>query len=86
MVAWGWEQHAACRGADTSVFFAPDRFESKRERSAREAAAKEICARCPAVEPCRQYALGNEEVFGVWGGLGAVERRRLREAVRRKAG
>lgn len=82
----GWEQTAACRGVDTALFFGPSGFESKRERTAREAAAKDICARCPVLEPCRHHALTNDESFGVWGGLGESERRALRQAVARKAG
>lgn len=82
----GWEQYAACRGADTSLFFGPIGFEPKRERTAREAAAKELCSRCPVLEPCRRYALMAEEAYGVWGGLGESERRSRRGAVARRAG
>lgn len=76
----GWEQAGACRGVDPTLFFGPNRFEPKRERLAREAAAKAICANCPVIEPCRESAVRLEEGFGVWGGLGEVERRPLVEA------
>lgn len=82
----GWEQYAACRGADTSLFFGPVGFEPKRERTAREGAAKELCSRCPVIEPCRRHALVTGEVFGVWGGLGEAERRAHLEVVARRAG
>lgn len=70
-----WEQRAACRGHDPSLFFGPNRFEPKRERLAREAAAKDVCRRCPVQVPCREHALATGEAFGVWGGLGESERR-----------
>lgn len=42
--------------------------------------AKRVCARCPVLEPCRQYALEHFPPFGVWGGTSVVERKRLRKA------
>ena len=71
--AVGWEAEAACRGADPGLFFGPTRFEPKRERLAREAAAKAICADCPAMTACRDFALSQGELYGVWGGLGELE-------------
>jgi len=44
------------------------------------AAAKEICADCPARVQC--LSVGLSERFGVWGGLDALERKQLRVAVR----
>jgi WhiB family redox-sensing transcriptional regulator len=70
-----WELQARCRGRDATLFFGPNRFEPKRERLAREAAAKEICRGCPVLDACREFALGQEEIYGVWGGLGETDRR-----------
>lgn len=70
-----WDQHAACRGHDPSLFFGPNRFEPKRERLARESAAKDVCVTCPVQVPCREHAMATGETFGVWGGLGEAERR-----------
>lgn len=75
--AEGWEGQARCRTADAPLFFGPNRFEPKHERLAREAAAKAICATCPVVVPCREHALAEGEMYGVWGGLGEAERRAL---------
>ena len=82
----GWQLSAACRGEDSSYFFAPNYFEKRREKDAREAVAKAICVRCPVLEACREYALGVRETHGIWGGLNEMERRallreRAREAV-----
>lgn len=76
-VVEAWELDARCRGEDAGLFFGPNRFEPKRERIAREQRAKEICWQCPALGPCREYALANAEPYGVWGGLGETERRAI---------
>lgn len=79
LVSHDWEGRAACRGLDPSLFFGPNRFEPKRERMARENAAKEICAACPVRHPCHDYAVTSGEAFGVWGGIGETERRAILE-------
>jgi WhiB family transcriptional regulator, redox-sensing transcriptional regulator len=76
-VSEGWELDALCREEDAALFFGPNRFEPKRERVRREAAAKAICAVCPALAACREHALAHEEPYGVWGGLGEADRRAL---------
>jgi WhiB family transcriptional regulator, redox-sensing transcriptional regulator len=60
---------AACKGADTSVFFPVS------ENGGFE--AKAICAACPVAEQCLEYAIETHQPDGVWGGLTAVERHRL---------
>lgn len=40
--------------------------------------AKSICAQCPVRLSCLQYALEFNEIFGIWGGLTPVERRRMK--------
>lgn len=74
---WGWQYEAACRGEDTSLFFAPSYFEKRHEKDGREAKAKAICARCPVRESCLDYALRIREPHGVWGGRNEFERRQL---------
>ena len=73
----GWQFSAACRGEDSSLFFAPNYFERKEQKDAREAQAKAICARCPVRIECLEYALLTREPHGVWGGLNEIERRML---------
>lgn len=77
---WSWRLQAACRGADTAVFYGPEGERPTRKR-AREGRAKEICAACPVAQPCLQYALAHRECFGVWGGLGEQERQAIRQGV-----
>lgn len=70
-----WEDRAACRDHDATLFFGPNRFEPKQERLAREAAAKEVCRGCTVRSECLVYARDAGEMFGVWGGLSESDRR-----------
>lgn len=70
-----WQEQGACRGANPSLFFAPD-HESSHQRRFRETAAKAVCAHCPVRNICHAYALQTGEVYGIWGGT--TERERLR--------
>ena len=78
----GWQRLAACRGEDSSFYFAPSYFETRGEKLAREAVAKRICAVCAVRRPCLDYALDTREGHGVWGGLNETERRAI---LKRKA-
>jgi WhiB family redox-sensing transcriptional regulator len=82
----GWQDRAACRGEDSSYFFAPGYFELRSEKLAREAVAKAICARCPVREQCLSFALQVRDPHGVWGGLNEMERRTLLREQARRAG
>lgn len=73
----GWQRLAACRGEDSTYYFAPSYFEKRGEKLAREAVAKRICAACPVRRPCLEYALQTREAHGVWGGLNETERRAI---------
>ena len=74
---WGWQFDAACRGTDSTLFFAPNYFERREEKAAREAKAKTICTACPVRLPCLEYALRIREAHGIWGGMNEYERRQL---------
>jgi WhiB family redox-sensing transcriptional regulator len=73
---WEWQLRGACRGADSTLFFHPE-GERGPARSARETAAKAVCARCPVVEECLRQALGTREPYGVWGGTTESEREEI---------
>jgi WhiB family redox-sensing transcriptional regulator len=71
----GWQRAAACKDVpDPDVF-----FPSKGEDAA---AAKQICAGCPVLGECLEFALATmrapERDHGVYGGLTPAERARLR--------
>ncbi|MEU9079272.1 WhiB family transcriptional regulator [Kitasatospora sp. NPDC004745] len=73
---WNWQLDGACRAADSSIFFHPAN-ERGVAATARERAAKAVCARCPVRAECRRHALATRERYGVWGGLTEDERRAL---------
>ncbi|MCZ7461815.1 WhiB family transcriptional regulator [Streptomyces sp. WMMC940] len=73
---WDWQLRAACRGADSSLFFHPPN-ERGDARDEREKKAKRVCGRCPVRRSCLRHALETRERFGVWGGLGERELRTL---------
>jgi len=70
---WEWQFDGACRSTDPSVFFHPE-GERGPTRSARDAAAKRVCASCPVIKQCAAHALSVREPYGVWGGLTEDER------------
>jgi len=76
-----WQDRAACRGMDVSLFVGPD-GERRPEREAREAKAKAVCASCPVRAQCLDYALGKSIKHGIWGGLNEEERARVRRRTR----
>jgi len=64
---------AACATADPELFF-PD---GTAGRAAKTMQAKEICATCPIVVQCLQYAILNQE-DGIWGGTTPSERKQMK--------
>ncbi len=69
-----WQEKALCAQTDPEAFF-PEKGGSTRE-------AKRICVSCEVKQECLEYALMQDERFGIWGGLSERERRRLkRQAV-----
>ena len=69
-----WQEQALCAQTDPEAFF-PEKGGSTRE-------AKRVCGSCEVRVECLEYALANDERFGIWGGLSERERRRLEEARR----
>ncbi|WP_460728198.1 WhiB family transcriptional regulator [Nocardia heshunensis] len=70
-----WQDLGSCHGMDSAVFFHPD-GERGRARMDRIRRAKEICRDCCVLDACRSYALGTEQLFGIWGGMSERERQR----------
>lgn len=68
--ALAWQSDALCAQTDPEAFF-PEKGGSTRD-------AKKICTTCEVKGECLQYALHNDERFGIWGGLSERERRKLR--------
>ncbi|WP_083504535.1 WhiB family transcriptional regulator [Nesterenkonia jeotgali] len=66
-----WQVDALCAQTDPEAFF-PEKGGSTRD-------AKKVCGACNVKQECLEYALGNDERFGIWGGLSERERRKLRK-------
>ncbi len=66
-----WQADAVCAQTDPEAFF-PAKGGSARD-------AKRICQGCDVKQQCLEYALANDERFGIWGGLSERERRKLKK-------
>jgi WhiB family redox-sensing transcriptional regulator len=66
-----WQTDSLCAQTDPEAFF-PEKGGSTRD-------AKKICSSCEVRAHCLEYALENDERFGIWGGLSERERRKLRK-------
>lgn len=69
--ALGWQERSLCAQTDPEAFF-PEKGGSTRE-------AKKVCVGCEVRSECLEYALANDERFGIWGGLSERERRKLKK-------
>ncbi len=67
-----WAEYARCAGVDPDVLFpVPGQTTGP---------AKAFCRACPARSQCLEWALETQQKHGVWGGMTASQRRRLRRA------
>ncbi len=64
-----WMLHARCRSLAPGEFFPSDGVGVEK--------ARRICAQCPVVNDCLEYALQYRIDHGVWGGASERERRRI---------
>ena len=71
--ALAWQEQALCAQTDPEAFY-PEKGGSTRE-------AKRVCHNCEVRAQCLEYALANDERFGIWGGLSERERRKLKRQV-----
>lgn len=70
-VPMSWQERSLCAQTDPEAFF-PEKGGSTRE-------AKKVCLGCEVRSECLEYALANDERFGIWGGLSERERRKLKK-------
>lgn len=63
---------AACRRHDPDLWFPGAGAGDTPVR------AKRICWTCPIVAVCREYAIPQADLGGIWGGLSPLERARAR--------
>jgi WhiB family redox-sensing transcriptional regulator len=73
-----WAERALCAQADPDAWF-PDKGHRELTQLARR-----ICARCPVLAQCMDYALSGADTWGgittgIWGGTTPQERGQLRQ-------
>src|SRR3712207_5856230 len=62
-----------CQESDVAAWW-PDRRDLDSPATHGAIAA---CRRCPLQQSCAEYAIAADERFGIWGGLGPDERRKI---------
>jgi len=67
-----WSDEALCRFSDPEMW-----FPKKGNLTPGNQMAIQICQRCPVIDDCLEDGLSNE--FGIFGGLTAPQRARLRK-------
>ena len=67
-----WVEDGVCASVDTDIFF-PESGGNESKR------AKAICSTCPVIDQCREYAMANPQVRGIWGGTSWTERYKARK-------
>lgn len=66
-----WQADALCAQTDLEAFFP--------EKGGSTSIAKRACMACEVRVECLDYALENDERFGIWGGMSERERRKLQK-------
>jgi hypothetical protein len=66
-----WKLKGLCAQTDPDIFFP--------EKGAPTSRAMAVCMACEVRAQCLEYAMQNNERFGVWGGLSESKRRELRK-------
>jgi WhiB family redox-sensing transcriptional regulator len=67
----------ACADKEVNIFFAPDDNNYAFDNYAE---ARMTCLTCSFLDPCREYALSQPGLHGLWGGLSENQR----DSIRRK--
>lgn len=68
-----WQHNGRCNGL--TIDYVKAVFFPRSGQAAHE--AKSICAECPVRVECREYAIDNQILYGVWGGLTTRERKKI---------
>ncbi len=67
----GFRMAGPCAQTDPEAFF-PEKANQTR-------LVKKVCSGCEVRAQCLDYALDNDEQFGIWGGLTELERRGIKK-------
>lgn len=66
-----WTDGALCTQGDSGDLFFPEKGDSAKP-------AKQVCSKCEVRAECLNYAMKHAAPYGVWGGLSARDRIKLR--------
>ncbi|HCA87553.1 MAG TPA: hypothetical protein DEQ61_20040 [Streptomyces sp.] len=66
-----WRDQALCREVDPEIMF-PESSQTAIDE------AKQLCARCPVIDACSEWAITTGEQFGIWGGMDQGQRAKAR--------
>lgn len=72
-----WQADSLCAQTDPEMFFP--------EKGGSTKMAKKVCADCDVRVECLEYALENEQRFGIWGGKSERERRKILKQTQKSA-
>lgn len=64
-----WREDALCQETDPEAYYP--------EAGGSGTTAKQVCLNCPVRRSCLDYAVDSRQRWGIWGGLGQKELRRL---------
>lgn len=72
-----WVDEAICPTTDVEIFHP--------NKGGNTGPAKLVCASCPVIEACLEYAVRTDQRYGIWGGKSERQRREIKRAQRRAA-
>jgi WhiB family redox-sensing transcriptional regulator len=79
-----WREQASCSDLPKAVFFEYNSVSipfSKRKHF--KGIAVRTCAKCPVRSDCYEFAVKNDEQFGIWAGLTPDERKPIAKAFKK---
>lgn len=71
-----------CQNTDPDLWFSDRGIEGEYVAENTSRIAKKFCKMCPVKSLCLEFAILNNEQYGVWGGLAIRERQQLRTKAR----
>jgi hypothetical protein len=83
LVRQGKPNYPAFTGTEACASIGNEHFCTEERDFTHYETLRNVCASCPLLEDCFNWALHNED-FHFWGGTSAIERRRIREELKLK--
>lgn len=72
-----WKLEGVCRTVDPELFFPSRDDDGNIVGEYNPVVAKRICTGCPVRDMCLEYALSNNEQWGIWGATSYTERKEI---------